>query len=63
MFTHLGVPKVCSHPREVEFDSQDSFIIVMVKIQILQWQQPLGIFLVCTYSNFVTIPFSPVFYL
>ena len=22
MFTHLGVPKVCSHTREVEFDSQ-----------------------------------------
>ena len=22
MFTHLGIPKVCSHIREVEFDSQ-----------------------------------------
>ena len=27
MFTHLDIPKVCSHTREIEFDSQQPIIM------------------------------------
>ena len=38
MFTHLGIPKVCSHIGEVEFDSQriDESMLVEEKPNILQ---------------------------
>ena len=44
MFTHLDIPKVCSHTNEVEFDSQQDDLLWVEKYHLL-WVEKLMVHL------------------